>query len=115
MKGILIVLFGLFTWNTLYSQSTKPAKQEVVVIQTSAQCGDCKTRIEGGLNYTKGVKYAELDMTTKQVTVKYKPKLTNPQALKKIIAATGYDADEVKADPDAIKKLPLCCQPGGMD
>jgi hypothetical protein len=26
----------------------------------------------------------------------------------------GYDADEMKAKPEMVKKLPACCQPGGM-
>jgi mercuric ion binding protein len=115
MKAVSICILMLFTVVYGFGQNTKPPKQQTVVIQTSAQCGDCKTRIEGGLNYTKGVKFAELDMTTKKVTVKFKPKTTNSEALKKIISSIGYDADEVKADPLAIKKLPLCCQPGGMD
>ena len=36
------------------------------------------------------------------------------QVLKKKINDIGYDADEMKADPEMVKKLPLCCQPGGM-
>lgn len=41
------------------------AKFETVVIQTSAECGDCEDRIESMLNYTKGVKFSELDIESK--------------------------------------------------
>jgi mercuric ion binding protein len=115
MKTVFLCFFVFLAAGYHFGQTVKPAKVQTVNIQTSAQCGDCKSRIEGGLNYTKGVKFAELDMTTKKVTIRFKAQMTNTEALKKIISAIGYDADEVKADPEAIKKLPLCCQPGGMD
>ena len=54
MKTILVSFF-LLTTQLLLSQ-----KPIVVKIQTSAQCGDCKERIESALNQTKGVIYAEL-------------------------------------------------------
>jgi mercuric ion binding protein len=115
MRSVFLCFFIVLFSGYNYGQTGKPAKVKTVTVQTSAQCGDCKSRIEGGLNYTKGVKFAELDMTTKKVTIRFKPKMTNTEALKKVISSIGYDADEVKADPEAIKKLPLCCQPGGMD
>lgn len=92
----------------------KKAKYETAVIQTSAECGDCKGRIEDGLNYTKGVKFAELDLETKKVTVKFSPKKISLLQVKEKINAIGYDADELKAKSEIVKKLPLCCQPGGM-
>ena len=49
MKNIICFLF-LALSTTLFAQ--KPA---VVSIQTNAQCGDCKERIETTLNQTKGV------------------------------------------------------------
>jgi len=29
------------------------------------------------------------------------------------LVRVGYDADDMKADPEAVKLLPKCCQPGG--
>jgi copper chaperone CopZ len=84
-------------------------------MQTSAKCNDCKERIEGKLNYTKGIKFAELDMETKKVTVKYASKKISLQKIKETIAAIGYDADDVNAKQEDILKLPKCCQPGGME
>ena len=92
----------------------KQQKFQTVVILTSSECGDCKERIEGALNYTKGVVFAELDVSTKQVTVKFATKKITLQQVKEAIAAIGYDADEVKAVPAAQKNLPKCCQPNGM-
>ena len=107
MKNIICFLF-LALSTTLFAQ--KPA---VVSIQTNAQCGDCKERIETTLNQTKGVVYAELNFETKIVEVKYNPSKTDVAALQKALTAIGYDADDQKADATAQKALPLCCQPGG--
>jgi copper chaperone CopZ len=113
MKNVLLTLMAVFIFNGLYAQEKK-SKFETVTIQTSAQCGDCKTRIEDGLNYTKGVKFAELDLITKKVTVKYAAEKISLQQVKEKINSIGYDADEMKANPEAILKLPACCQPKGM-
>ena len=82
-------------------------------IQTNAQCGDCKERIEGKLNYIKGIKFAELNDETKIVTVKYDPNKIDLVTIKQTIAKIGYDADEVKAAKEDVEKLPKCCQPKG--
>ena len=104
---------AMFMMNTTFAQEKK-GKTETVVIQTSAECGDCKDRIENGLNYTKGIVFAELDLETKKVTVKFNTKKITLQQVKEKINSIGYDADEMKADPAAVQKLPACCQPRGM-
>ena len=111
MKSILLITALLFTG--LVSAQDKAAT-ETVVIQTSAECGACKTRIEDKLNYAKGVKFAELNLDDKKVTVKYSTKKITLAEIKQLIAETGYDADEVKAISAAVEKLPTCCKPGGM-
>ncbi len=89
-------------------------KINTVTIQTSAECGSCKTRLEEGLNYTKGIKYAELDLETKKIEVRYVTSKISFREVKEAISKIGYDADEVKAIPSAVEKLPACCKPGGM-
>jgi cation transport ATPase len=86
---------------------------DTLYIKTSALCQDCKQRIESTLNYQKGVKYAELDLETKIATVIFKRKKNNASALRQALSKVGYDADELKADPNAVLLLPKCCQPGG--
>lgn len=82
--------------------------------KTSAVCEDCKERIENELNYTKGVVFAELDLETKVVTVKYKTKLLNAELIKGIVSRVGYDAGEVPRDPKAFESLPKCCKSKGI-
>jgi mercuric ion binding protein len=107
MKTILISFLLLFG-TPLLAQKTM-----VIQMQTSAQCGDCKERIEGALNQSKGVVYAELNLDTKIVEVKFKPAKTNKEQLQLVLVNLGYQADDKKANPEALKALPLCCQPGG--
>lgn len=109
----LLFLLMVFTAGTAQAQE-KEQKFQTVVIQTSAECGDCKDRIEEALNYTKGVVFAELDVETKKVTVRFVTKKISLQQVKEAIAAIGYDADDVKAEPKAQQSLPKCCQPNGM-
>lgn len=110
MKNLMLII--TLTLSSLAFGQTK--KVETAQIMTSAECGQCKDRIEGVLNYTKGVKFAELDVPSKVVTVKYSTKKISLDEIRQILSETGYDADEVKANPEEVKKLPMCCQPGGM-
>jgi mercuric ion binding protein len=111
-NAMFLLMLVMFTFNATAQE--KKSKFETVTIQTSAECGDCKNRIEEGLNYTKGVAFAELDLETKKVTVKFNSKKISLAQVKEKISSIGYDADEVKAVPEAVQKLPACCQPVGM-
>lgn len=114
MKNLILILVAMMSVFNLSAQENKSKKSEKVVIKTSAECGDCKERIEEKLNYTKGIVFSELDYESKELTVKFKPTLISLDEIKKIVSDLGYDADEVKADPVEQKKLPACCLPGGM-
>lgn len=111
-NAMFLLMLVMFTFNA--SAQEKKSKYETVMIQTSAECGDCKDRLEELMNYTKGVSFAELDLETKKLTVKFKPLKISLVEIKTKISELGYDADEVKAIQEAVKKLPLCCQPDGM-
>lgn len=89
------------------------AKVETVVIQTNAICGSCKDRIEKELNYTKGVVFAELDLDSKKVTVKFKTKLLVEKDLHDIINNIGYSTNLSNRNQEAFEKLPKCCQSEG--
>jgi periplasmic mercuric ion binding protein len=114
MKKILII--SLICCSSMYAHAQKKdAAIQTVTIQTSAQCGDCEERIESLLNYTKGVKFAELDNETKIVTVKFMSKKITLKTICEKLNEIGYDANEFKAPKATVLKLPKCCQPGGME
>ncbi len=108
MKTMILSLFFVLMSTVSFGQKMMTSE-----IQTNAQCGDCKERIEGKLNYIKGIKFAELNDETKIVTVKFDPNKIDLVTIKQSIAKIGYDADEVKAAKEDVEKLPKCCQPKG--
>lgn len=103
-----MLLMSILWVNYLSAQSNR--NRDEVVIQTSAQCEMCKTRIESTLAYEKGVIRSNLDLESRKVSVVYRPKRTNPEKIRRAIASVGYDADEVTADKLAYSKLPGCCK-----
>ncbi|OFZ60801.1 MAG: hypothetical protein A3D92_13630 [Bacteroidetes bacterium RIFCSPHIGHO2_02_FULL_44_7] len=110
MKVLGMILSMLMITGLSYAQSTQEAE-----IKTSAECGSCKERLEGKLNYVGGIRFAELDVESKMLTVKFSPKKISLEEIRTIISELGYDADDVKANPEAVEKLPSCCKPGGME
>jgi len=109
MKLLSLLIITFFTLKVAAQK-----KVETVQIQTSAECGMCKDRLEEKLNYTKGIVFAELHVESKILTVRFKTKKISLDQIKNIVSQIGYDADEVKAIPEAVQKLSKCCQPGGM-
>lgn len=89
------------------------AEGNKVVIKTSAICEMCKEAIEYDLAFEKGIKSAELNLETKEVTVVYNAKKTSDEVIRKRITMVGYHADTLKRDPIAYNKLPFCCKDGG--
>ena len=77
---ILLLSIALF-FTTFINAQTKTS-----VIQTSAECGSCKIRIEDKLNYTKGIKFSELNLKDKKVKVKYSTKKISLDQIKKVIS-----------------------------
>ena len=106
----LIFFFGLSLAN---AQENKENNIVEIKIMTSAQCGMCKERIEKAVNDLSGIQYANLDVESKVLEVKYDSEVTSPETIRKAVSKVGYDADDVPADKKAYKKLPKCCQKGG--
>ncbi len=109
----MLMLAVLFAPANLTAQGLK-SKHDTVKIQTSAECDMCKTKLETEVGRMKGVKSVSVDLKTQVATVVYNGTKTAPDKIRTVIANAGYDADEVKANNRAQKKLPACCKPGGM-
>lgn len=105
MKAILIgiVCFaGTFSVNTAAAQ--KPVK--AVISVPGAQDEPCKIRIENYLKREYGIVESNVNYRRHTVTVKYLPDRTNIENIKTAIANLGYDADDVKANPESYNRLP---------
>lgn len=103
---LLLFLAALVSF-TAVAPVAPPAKAK---IKTSAVCEMCKKTIESALLKLPGVESASLDLTTRQVKVKYDKSKISLAQLRQGIAAAGYDADEVPALPRAYEALPGCCK-----
>lgn len=115
MKKYILLIAVFLAGSVVYSQD-KESKIKSIEIKTSAQCEQCKKRIEEFLAFEPGVKKSTLDLDTKAVTVEYNKDKTSPEKIRKAITKCGYDADDQSADPKAYKKLPACCKkPGDAD
>jgi periplasmic mercuric ion binding protein len=106
--SFLITCFLLV--GSINAQDAKPAKQAELKVKTSAQCGQCKDRLERAMAFEKGVVSSDLNLEDKVFTIVYKPSKTTPEKIRTAISKTGYDADDVAADAKAYDKLPPCCK-----
>lgn len=118
MKQRLITLLSLvglviMAYGTKAQTQDSTAKKDVVVtiqIKTSAVCDMCKETLEKAMAYEKGVKDSNLDVDSKILTVKFDTRKTSAEKIKKAVTMTGYDADEMPADPKAYANLNPCCK-----
>lgn len=113
MKNALyIVFFSLFT----LTMSAQNSKNEKAVIQTKLNCDHCKVcetcgqHFQENLYKISGLKMYELDEKAMTITVYFNGKKTNLNIIKTAITKLGFDADEMKADPEAYNKLDGCCK-----
>ncbi len=108
MKKILVIALII-----LGGYINASAQDTTAVIKSTAQCGECKEKIEAALNFEKGVKSSNVNIETKEVTVVYNSQKTDINKIRTAISKPGYDADEVPADEKAYKRLKPCCTKDG--
>ncbi len=116
MKKILQSTFLLAALFFMSNVATAQKTNQKAVIKTILHCDHCKQCETCGLKFKlellkiKGVKMYELDDEAMTLTVYYNAKKTSLQAIREGISKLGYDADDVKADPEAYEKLDSCCK-----
>ena len=113
------LLFTLLTGCFFLAASAQTKAIQTVKFSTpTVQCDMCKNSIESYLKRIDGVMTVNVNVRHKETTVKYISDRTNDEALKASIANAGYDANEIKANPESYKALPKCCKKpedgGGM-
>lgn len=114
MKSLVLLISLSLSAFIGHAQKTKTT--ESVAIETRIYCDHCKTcescggRLEQAVYAIKGVKRVDIDDQKKQIKVVFNNKKTNIDQIRETIAASGYDADGVKALPQAYEKLDDCCK-----
>jgi mercuric ion binding protein len=109
MKKILFLIIVLFGLKGASFGQTK-AQQTIKISMPTVQCEMCKNRIESTLKRYDGVMFVAVNVKKKETVVKYLADRITNEDIKAAIATLGYDADEIKAEPDGYKRLPTCCK-----
>jgi len=111
-KTLALIAMVFFISNTASAQKTVFK----AVMKTSINCDHCKVcptcggLLEKTLIKEKGVQMITLDEKESTITVIYNSKKTDIATIKSAISKMGYDADDVKADPEGYEKLDGCCK-----
>jgi len=117
MKALQIFIIAIA--GLAFSAKAQKGITKSVIQTASVQCGMCKKKIENYLSHQDGIKSVTVDVIKKQTTVLWINERTtvlwinertNIENVKTHIANIGYDADDVTADVEAYKKLPVCCK-----
>lgn len=113
MKKLILgfLVLAAFTNPTFAQQK---AIQKAVIHTPGVLAEPCKVSIENFLVHEYGVSSVRADYRRHTVTVVWYTDRTNIENIKTALANMGYDADDVKAESDAYKRLPPACKPAVM-
>jgi mercuric ion binding protein len=70
----------------------------------------CEEYVTQSLNKDEGVVEYNVDIMKHNIAVYFDKTKTDKSKLEKQISSGGFDANDVKANPEAVKKLPKDCQ-----
>ncbi len=108
MRSILILLVFLQVGALAYAQ-VKPVITATVKIP-QALCINCKNRLEYQLKRLDGVAEFLINYRKGEAKTKFITDRIDIEQIKTAISNCGYDADDVLANPDAYKRLPIGCK-----
>ena len=109
MKNLILMALMIFLGFSSQAQ-TKKNKNLKYTTEVNGNCEQCKKRIEKAAFGVPGVKTANWDVSSHQLTVILNEEKSSPQDLKKAIAKVGHDTDEVKATKTDYDNLHSCCK-----
>jgi mercuric ion binding protein len=109
MKQILFTIFTFFILNTNAQAQTKTIGSAIIKVP-GLHCDLDKDKIERYLFKSDGITKIKVDVKKKTVAVTWINDRTNLEQIKYDIANVGYDADNVTAEEDARKRLPIGCR-----
>lgn len=106
MKKIILVLGVLLITLTVSAQK-KNAKLQ---FEVDGICGMCKVRIEKAALKTKGVKYANWNVQTHQLSLIMDERKTSIQKVKENLAVVGHESEGAVPTDEAYNSLDPCCK-----
>lgn len=109
MKYFILTLVAIASLSLAGISQTKPVLTAKIKTP-NARCEECKNKIETYLKRYDGVININVNIQRGETTVKYITDRVNIEDIKTAISNTGFDADDVPANPDFYKLLPKCCK-----
>ncbi len=108
MKKLITVMCLLFTITA--TQAQKKKRNAKLVVEVDGVCMMCKKRIEKAALNTKGVKYANWNVTSHQLMLIMDERKTSEKIVCQNLANVGHDTKEFKASEEAYASLHPCCK-----
>ena len=110
MKKILFLLLLAAGISQASFAQNKAIQTIKISLPTVQECDVCKEKIETYLKRYDGVASVTVNLRRKEAVIKYFTDRITDEDIKAAIATAGFDANEVKAEPDAYNRLPKCCK-----
>lgn len=85
-------------------------KNKKIAFEVDGKCEMCKKRIEKAALGVKGVKYAQWDIPSHQLSLIIDEGKTDPMQIKTALVSAGHDTRELKASKEAYDKIHPCCK-----
>ena len=106
MKNVIVVILLALVSFSVNAQK----KNAKLTIEVDGVCMMCKKRIEKAALNTKGVKYANWNVSSHELMLIIDERKTNEKMVCQSLADAGHDTKEVKASKDAYDNLHSCCK-----
>ena len=107
MKKTLFLLLALPLGMVAQEKQKKNIKTQFTV---HGNCEKCKKRIEKAALSIKGVKWADWDIPSNQISLIYNTQKVDLKTIHMGIAAQGHKTTEAKVKEEDYDELPKCCQ-----
>ncbi len=111
MKNFLMTICVLFMVLVGYGQE----KNKKMSFEVDGVCEMCKMRIEKAALGVPGVKFAEWDIASHQLSLIMDERKTNSMAIKTALVTVGHDTKELKATEEAYNSVHPCCRYRDID
>jgi copper chaperone CopZ len=106
MKTNVITVLSLFLVVVGFAQD----KNKKMAFEVDGKCDMCKMRIEKAALGVPGVKFAEWDIPSHQLSLIVDERKTNSMEIKSALVAVGHDTKELKATQEAYDSVHPCCK-----
>ena len=107
LLSVGLLLLGLYGLNACATEIE--AKAAEIKLPT-LQCNSCVKTVSAALEKVDGVETVHVDLEAKKAHVTFDAGRTDLAGLEKAVAASGYAANDKKADAKAYDKLATCCK-----